>query len=173
MLQAGVAPEQSASVAQLATQRPEAQVAPPAQSADVRHCAHVLVAGLQAGVAPAHAVALVAVHCTQAEVAGLQAGVAPEQFASVVQPPAVPHVPFGEHTPERHTMPPFAGEQGPSPSAKPQRLSIGSQTPLWQTSAPAAAVHVPFSVGLVCSGSIGMGVPFGRSGVHASLVSKQ
>jgi hypothetical protein len=60
-------------------QTPDTQLVPGMQSADVTHCTHVLVAGLQAGVGPEHAVALVAVHCTQALVVVLQAGVAPAQ----------------------------------------------------------------------------------------------
>jgi hypothetical protein len=50
-------------------------------------------------------------------------------------------------------------------------LSFVSQTPLTQTSAPAAAVHVPFSVGFMWAPSVGMGVPFARSGVHECAVS--
>ena len=53
---------------------------------------------------------------------------------------------------------------------RPHRLSV-SHTLLVQTSEEAAAVHVPFSVGLTCGASVGSAVPFASVGVHAEAVS--
>ena len=39
------------------------------------------------------------------------------------------------------------------------------------TSAPAGPVHTPFSVGLVCPGSVGIRVPFASFGVHVCVLS--
>ena len=105
---------------------------------------------------------------TQVWVVGSQTGVAGfVQSGFVLQPPAGSHVPLSLHAPERHTIvPPSDSEHGPSPLAYPHLLSFGSHTPLWQTSAPAAAVHVPFSVGFVCGGSLGIAVPFGSCALH-------
>jgi hypothetical protein len=50
-------------------------------------------------------------------------------------------------------------------------LSFVSQTPLWQTSVAAAAVHVPFRVGFACGGSDGTTVPFDNCGRHADMLS--
>lgn len=50
-------------------------------------------------------------------------------------------------------------------------LSFTSHTPLTQTSAPAAAVHVPLSVGLVWAVSVGTAVPFASCGTHWCIVS--
>ena len=61
--------------------------------------------------------------------------------------------------------------QGPSPTAKPQRLSVGSQTPLAQTSVAAGAVHMPFSVGLVCGPSVGSAPPLAIGAVHVWVLS--
>ena len=80
-------------------------------------------------------------------------------------PTANPHLLSVSHTPERQTVPPFATVHGPSPLRSPHLLSAGSQTPLTQTTAPAAAVQTPFSVGL-WPGSLGIAVPFGSFGVH-------
>jgi hypothetical protein len=50
-------------------------------------------------------------------------------------------------------------------------LSFTSQTPLAQTSAPAAVVHVPFRVGFVWLASVGTAVPFASCATHACIVS--
>jgi hypothetical protein len=47
--------------------------------------------------------------------------------------------------------------------------SAVSQTPLRQVSAAAAVEHVPLSVGLVCSASVGIVVPFGTFAVHVCV----
>ena len=93
------------------------------------------------------------------------------QSASARQPPAGLHRPFTLHAPERQTAAPVCAVQGPSPFAKPQRLSFASQTPLWQTRAAAAAVHVPFKVGFVWAGSVGNAEPFTSCGVQMCVVS--
>jgi hypothetical protein len=46
-----------------------------------------------------------------------------------------------------------------------------SQTPLWQTSAPASAEQVPFSVGSVCGASVGTFCPLASVGTHMCAVS--
>src|SRR3977135_3654060 len=46
-----------------------------------------------------------------------------------------------------------------------------SQTPLTHTSAPAAGVHMPPSVGFVCGASVGTAVPFMSFGVHMCAIS--
>jgi hypothetical protein len=50
-------------------------------------------------------------------------------------------------------------------------LSFVSQTPPTQTSFPAAAVHVPFSVGFVCGASVGTAVPLGSCAVQVVVLS--
>jgi hypothetical protein len=50
---------------------------------------------------------------------------------------------------------------GPWPLAYPHVLSAVSQTLELQTTAPAAAVQVPFSGGFECGGSFGIGEPSG------------
>jgi hypothetical protein len=50
-------------------------------------------------------------------------------------------------------------------------LSLGSHTPDVHTSAPAAVVQVPLSVGFACVGSLGTGWPFGNVGVHVCVPS--
>jgi hypothetical protein len=97
--------------------------------------------------------------------------VPPVQSPSTLQPPAGSQVPFTLHAPDRHTVPPFAAVQVPSPLAMPHRLSVGSQTPLAQTSVAAAAVQAPFSVGLVWGGSFGRDAPFASLGVQACVLS--
>src|SRR5262249_41631284 len=90
------------------------------------------------------------------------------QSASLVQPVDGPHVIVaGLHMLLRHCSAPV---HGPSPSARPHLLSAGSQTPLSQTTVPAAAVHVPSIFGLVCPESVGTGVPFGSLGVHMCML---
>jgi hypothetical protein len=79
--------------------------------------------------------------------------------------------PLVAHTMDRHTLAPSAPVQGPSPFAYPHSLSFVSQTPLLQTSVPAAAVQTPFSVGFVCAVSVGMPTPFASWGVHSWAVS--
>jgi hypothetical protein len=102
----------------------------------------------------------------------LQSGVAGSvQSALVLQPPAGSHVPLVLHAPERHTMVPSLVVQGPSPLAYPHSLSFVSHTALAHTSAPAAAVHVPFNVGLVCAGSVATAVPFASFGVQVCVLS--
>jgi hypothetical protein len=93
------------------------------------------------------------------------------QSASTLQPPAFTQVPPTLHAPERHTVPPVPIVHGPSPLAYPHLLSLVSQTPLLQTSVPAAAVHVPSSVGFACGGSVGITVPLESCGVHACVLS--
>ena len=46
-----------------------------------------------------------------------------------------------------------------------------SQTPLVQTSAPAATVHTPFSVGLEWAVSVGTAAPFASWGAQTCAVS--
>jgi hypothetical protein len=46
-------------------------------------------------------------------------------------------------------------------------LSPVSQTPLVQTRAPAAVVHIPFSVGFECAPSVGTAPPLAIFAVHA------
>ena len=41
----------------------------------------------------------------------------PKQSASTLQPPSASHLPLALHAVERHTTPPLAAVQGPSPSA--------------------------------------------------------
>ena len=94
------------------------------------------------------------------------------QSESTAQPPAgMQTLPLALHAPLRHTVGPVATVHGPSPSAKPHSLSFVSHTPAAQTSVPAAAVHVAFSVGFVCGGSFGMFCPFASLGVQTCVVS--
>jgi hypothetical protein len=51
-------------------------------------------------------------------------------------------------------------------------LFVVVQAALRQTSAPAPAVHMPFSVGKLCGGSTGIGVPFDNFGIHVLCDSK-
>jgi hypothetical protein len=44
--------------------------------------------------------------------------------------------------------------------------SVASHAPLVQTSAAAAALHLPSNVGLACAASVGIAVPFESCGVH-------
>jgi hypothetical protein len=50
-------------------------------------------------------------------------------------------------------------------------LSCASQTALTQTRAPAAIVHVPFRVGLVCAESVATATPFTSFGEQVCEVS--
>jgi hypothetical protein len=113
---------------------------------------------------PVHAVVLVAVHWTHVFVVGLQAGVGASQLMSLAQGSHLPvFAPVVMHTPPMHcAVVPHPG----SPSSMPHTLPLGSHTLLAQTSAAAAAVHVPLSVGFACAASVGMAVPFARVGVH-------
>jgi hypothetical protein len=52
--------------------------------------------------------------------------------------------------------------------ARPQALSLGSQTPLLHTDAPAAAVHAPPRAG-VWPVTVGTGEPLPSFGVHAPV----
>jgi len=76
----------------------------------------------------------------------------------------------GSQTVERQTALLGPGAQVPSPLAYPQRPSL-SQTPLAQVSAPAAVVHMPFSVVSLWAGSVGTAMPFGTVGAHMWAVS--
>jgi hypothetical protein len=94
-----------------------------------------------------------------------------EQSASTLQPPAGWQTPAMLHEPERQTVPPVRIVHGPSPLAKPQRLSAGSQTPLEHVRVPACSVHVPLRVGFVWGGSFATGCPLGAFGVQTCDVS--
>ena len=69
-----------------------------------------------------------------------------------------------EHLPERHCG---GAAHGPSPVARPQRLSVGSHAPLAQTAAPAPGVHVPESAG-VWPVTVGTGWPLSSFATHVS-----
>jgi hypothetical protein len=88
----------------------------------------------------------------------------PVQSASTLQPVAGWHSPFVLQAAERHTTPPLAIVHGPWPAAKPHRLSALSQTPLWQTKVAAGTVQLPSSVGVMCGGSVGSGLPLASVG---------
>ena len=55
--------------------------------------------------------------------------------------------------------------------SKPHLSSPVSQTPLWQTSAPARLVQVPSSVGFACGASVGSAVLLVSLGVQAWSVT--
>jgi hypothetical protein len=85
---------------------------------------------------------------------------------------ANPQLPSGSQTPDRQTTASFDEVHGPSLFRNPHSLSVVSQTALVQTKAPAAAVHVPSSVGFVWGGeSVGIIVPFASVGTHIFAVS--
>jgi hypothetical protein len=112
------------------------------------------------------------VQATHALVLVLHTGVDPVHVVSSAQASQSPaFVPVVTQVAERQTVAPFMLVHGPSPLAYPQRLSVVSQTPLAHASAPAAAVHIPLSVGELCGGSVGTGIPFATAGVHACVVS--
>jgi hypothetical protein len=46
-----------------------------------------------------------------------------------------------------------------------------SHTPLWQTSFAASLEHCPFSVGVACAVSVGIGTPLASVGTHMCAVS--
>src|SRR5262249_14000946 len=94
------------------------------------------------------------------------------QSASTLQPPAGSQVPSVLQAPERQTVPPSDIVHGPSPFARPQRVSLVSQTALAPALRPAAWVQVPSSVGL-WPGSFGTGCPFGIFGTQVKLGSSQ
>lgn len=72
----------------------------------------------QTGLAPVQAAALAGVHCTQVLLVGLHAGVAPAHAASVVQATQVAWLgPVVAHIAERQTVGPDVALHGPSPSA--------------------------------------------------------
>ncbi len=85
------------------------------------------------------------------------------QSPSVMHPPDGIHVSFVEHAPERHRT--VLPKQGPVPFGRPHRSSAVSQTPVAQTMAPTAVVHVPSSVG-VWPADVGTGRPFAMSTAH-------
>jgi hypothetical protein len=94
------------------------------------------------------------------------------QSASTAQPVVEMQTPpVGLQSPERQTVAPFVAVQGPSPLAYPHSLSFVSHTPLVHTRVPAAAVHVPSSVGLVCAPSTGTAVPLASCPVQMCVVS--
>ena len=72
---------------------------------------------------------------------------------------------------ERQTVAPSVAVHGPSPFAKPHSLSLVSQTPLVHTSIPAAALHVPSSVGLLCGASDGNALALGSVGRQAFMLT--
>ena len=82
-------------------------------------------------------------------------------------PACVQALPFGrphfisaaKHLPERHCV---SRPAQALPFKRPHRLSV-SQTPDAQTSAPAAALHVPSITGVPWLASVGMLAPFGCS----------
>jgi hypothetical protein len=76
------------------------------------------VVASQTGVDPMHAEAFEAVHWTQVFVVALQVGVVPEHWLSIRQATQTPMFgPVVAQRVDRHTVPPFAPVQGPSPSA--------------------------------------------------------
>jgi len=132
--------------------------------------AHADDAGLQTGSAVGHIADVV--HCAHALVVRLQLGVALGHCESITHASQRPlFTPVVAQMFERQTALPFVPVHGPSPFAKPHSLSLVSHTPLTQTTVPAAAVHVPFSVGPVWAASVGTATPFASWGVHMCAVS--
>jgi hypothetical protein len=124
------------------------------------------------GVLPVQSPASVGVHATQLFLFGSHTGVLPEHCESITHASHSPwFVPLVAQMLERHTVAPLVPSQGPSPFAKPQSLSFVSHTVLVQTSAPAAIVHVPSSVGLECAPSVGRGWPLATVGAQRCVVS--
>jgi hypothetical protein len=70
---------------------------------------------------------------------------------------------FASHVPVRHCS---ESSHGPSPGAKPQLLSAGSQTSDTHTALPTIELQVATR-----SGSVGNGVPFSSLCVHIPVVS--
>jgi hypothetical protein len=94
------------------------------------------------------------------------------QSPSTLQPPAGSQCEFVLHAPDwQTTLPVAAATHGPSPLARPHSLFVVSHTPLEQTSVAAAAVHLPFKVGVIWVPSIGIGVLFGSFAVQVFVAS--
>jgi hypothetical protein len=80
------------------------------------------------------------------------------------------HTPAELHTPDWQSIAPLPVVHPVCPFARPHSLLV-PHTPLAHTSVPAPTLHLPFSVGLACAESVGIGDPFESLAVHMLLDS--